>query len=64
VRLSAVSILHGDLSIEIATDYQVSQPAPFSNTGQTAVVPDTTVEARTTKPSASSWAKAPASSSW
>ena len=40
VRLSAVSILHGDLSIEIATDYQVSQPAPFSP-GQTAVVPDT-----------------------
>ena len=29
VRLSAVSILHGDLSIEIATEYQVSQPAPI-----------------------------------
>jgi flagellar P-ring protein precursor FlgI len=48
VRLSAVSILHGDLSIEIATDYQVSQPAPFSN-GQTAVVPDTQVEAKDDK---------------
>ena len=48
VRLSAVSILHGDLSIEIATDYQVSQPAPFSN-GQTAVVPDTQLEAKDDK---------------
>ena len=46
VRLSAVSILHGDLSIEISTEFQVSQPAPFSNTGQTAVVPQTTVQAQ------------------
>ena len=44
VRLSAVSILHGDLSIEIATEYQVSQPAPFSNRGTTEVVPQTTVD--------------------
>jgi len=48
VRLSAVSILHGDLSIEIATEYQVSQPAPFSN-GQTTVVPQTTVESKDEK---------------
>lgn len=38
VRLGAVSILHGNLSIEISTDFTVSQPAPFSN-GETAVVP-------------------------
>ncbi len=49
VRLSAVSILHGDLSIEIATDYQVSQPLPFSNTGKTTVVPQTTVESKDAK---------------
>ncbi len=30
VRLTAVSILHGDLTVEISTEYQVSQPAPFS----------------------------------
>lgn len=48
VRLSAVSILHGDLSIEIATEYQVSQPAPFGN-GQTAVVPQTDVQAKDDK---------------
>jgi flagellar P-ring protein FlgI len=48
VRLSAVSILHGDLSIEIATEYQVSQPAPFSS-GQTSVIPQTTLEAKDDK---------------
>jgi flagellar P-ring protein FlgI len=48
VRLSAVSILHGDLSIEISTEYQVSQPAPFSN-GQTTVVPQTTLQSRDEK---------------
>ena len=45
VRLSAVSILHGDLSIEIATEYHISQPLPHSN-GQTTVVPETTVETK------------------
>jgi flagellar P-ring protein FlgI len=49
VRLSAVSILHGDLSVEIATEYQVSQPSPFSYRGETAVVPQTTVDAKDDK---------------
>jgi flagellar P-ring protein precursor FlgI len=48
VRLSAVSILHGDLSIEISTEYQVSQPAPFGN-GRTEVVPQTDVQAKDDK---------------
>lgn len=42
VRLGAVSILHGGLSIEITTQFTVSQPAPLSQ-GQTAVVPQPTV---------------------
>jgi flagellar P-ring protein precursor FlgI len=37
------------LSIEIATEYQVSQPAPFSYRGDTAVVPQTTVDAKDEK---------------
>src|SRR5262249_35130468 len=37
VRLGAVSILHGNFSIEIATQFSVSQPEPFSE-GKTAVV--------------------------
>jgi flagellar P-ring protein precursor FlgI len=45
VSLSACSILHGNLAIEITTQYQVSQPAPLSQ-GQTTVVPETTVRAK------------------
>jgi flagellar P-ring protein FlgI len=46
VRLGAVSILHGNLTIEITTEYQVSQPNPFSKTGETTVVPQTSIDAK------------------
>lgn len=46
VRLGAASILHGSLSIEISTQFQVSQPPPLSQTGETVVVPQTTVRAQ------------------
>jgi flagellar P-ring protein FlgI len=40
VRIAPVSILHGDLTVEVQTSYSVSQPAPFSGQGaQTVVVP-------------------------
>ena len=42
VRLGAVSILHGNFSIEVTTTYAVSQPNPLSG-GQTEVVPQTLV---------------------
>jgi len=42
VRLGAVSILHGNLSIEISTEFNVSQPNPFAK-GETKVVPERTV---------------------
>lgn len=45
VKLSAVSVLHGNLNIEVATTFAVSQPAPFSKTGETEVVPQTTLQA-------------------
>jgi len=45
VQLGAVSILHGNLEIEVKTQLAVSQPAPFSQ-GQTQVVPETTVKAQ------------------
>jgi len=45
VKLSAVSVLHGNLSIEVTTTFNVSQPMPFSKTGQTVTTPDTTVRA-------------------
>jgi flagellar P-ring protein precursor FlgI len=45
VTISACSILHGNLSIQVTTEFQVSQPAPFSKNGQTTVVPQTNVQA-------------------
>lgn len=48
VRLGGVSILHGNLSVQIATQYAVSQPEPFSKGGQTAVVPQRDVRAEET----------------
>jgi flagellar P-ring protein precursor FlgI len=44
VHLGAVSILHGNFSIEVSTTYAVSQPNPLTN-GQTEVVPQTKVSA-------------------
>ncbi len=46
VKLSPVALTHGSLSIEVATETQVSQPNPLSKTGSTEVVENTTVEAR------------------
>ena len=43
VRLQPVSILHGGLSINVVTEYQVSQPNPFTQ-GTTQVVPQTTIQ--------------------
>ncbi len=43
VTLSPVSVLHGSLSIQVETTYEVSQPLPFSNTGTTTPVANTTV---------------------
>lgn len=45
VRVSPVAILHGNLTIEIQTTYQVSQPNPLTN-GTTQVVPQQTTSAK------------------
>jgi flagellar P-ring protein precursor FlgI len=45
VRLGAVSILHGGFSVQISTQYSVSQPAPLS-AGKTEVVGETEVHAK------------------
>lgn len=44
VRLGAVSILHGNFSIEVTTTYSASQPNPLSS-GQTEVLPETKLKA-------------------
>lgn len=41
VRISTVAISHGDLSVEVKTQYIISQPAPFSRGGETVVQPVT-----------------------
>jgi len=45
IRIRPVAILHGALSIEIRTAFDVSQPPPLS-AGQTTVTPDVQVNAR------------------
>ncbi len=44
VRISTVAIAQGNLTIRITEAAQVSQPAPFSQTGTTTTVPRTNVE--------------------
>ncbi|MGE4221193.1 MAG: flagellar basal body P-ring protein FlgI [Alphaproteobacteria bacterium] len=44
VRISTVAIAQGSLTIRITETPQVSQPLPFSNTGQTEVVDRTQIE--------------------
>ena len=43
VRISTVAIAQGNLTIRITETPQVSQPAPFSNTGETVTVPRTDI---------------------
>lgn len=43
VRLSTVAVSHGNLSLIIRDDYNVSQPAPLSG-GQTVVTPETSID--------------------
>jgi flagellar P-ring protein FlgI len=44
VRLGAAAVAHGNLSVKITTKYTVSQPSPFSRSGETTVVPDENVD--------------------
>jgi flagellar P-ring protein precursor FlgI len=48
VRIGPAVVAHGSLEVRIATDYVVSQPAPFSN-GETVVVAVPQVDAGETK---------------
>lgn len=46
VRIGAAAVAHGNLSVKIATRFEVSQPNPLARTGDTVVVPNTQVEMR------------------
>jgi flagellar P-ring protein precursor FlgI len=45
VRIAQVSIIHGSLSLQVGTVFNISQPAPLSNGGQTVVIPEETITA-------------------
>lgn len=49
VRIATVAIAHGNLSVQVSTQYNVSQPQPFSTRGRTAVTPDTNLEVQEQK---------------
>jgi len=49
VRISHVAIAHGALTITVTSNLGVSQPGPFSRTGQTTVVPSTQTAVNETK---------------
>ncbi len=52
IRISPVAISHGNLTIEVSTDYKVSQPSPFAPANaQTVVVPQTKMEVKEQKSS-------------
>ncbi len=52
VRISPVAISHGSLTVEVTTDYQVSQPPPFApRSAETVVVPKSKVEVKEQKSS-------------
>ncbi len=48
VRISPVAIMHGTLSVEVRTDFNVSQPGPMAS-GQTIVTPEVNVNAKEEK---------------
>lgn len=50
VKLSSVAVSQGGVTVRIGTEYEVSQPSVLSKTGETTVVPQTTVELKERKP--------------
>jgi flagellar P-ring protein precursor FlgI len=51
IRVSSCAVSHGNITINVASTLQVSQPAPFSERGRTVVIPSTTTDVSETKSS-------------
>jgi flagellar P-ring protein precursor FlgI len=45
IRVSKVALAHGNLTVDVRTTLTVSQPPPFSKTGETVVVPQREISA-------------------
>ncbi len=50
VRIAAVAISQGGVTIRVGTEYDVYQPPPFTNSRETTVVPSKTVDVEEKKP--------------
>lgn len=50
VRIASVAISQGGVSVKIGTEFDVSQPNPFTPGAQTLVIPNTTVDVKEKKP--------------
>jgi flagellar P-ring protein precursor FlgI len=44
IRISSCAVSHGNITINVATTYDVSQPSPLANAGRTVVTPRTTTD--------------------
>ena len=51
IRISSCAVSQGNITINVASTLDVSQPNPFSNTGETVVTPRTTTDVTETKSS-------------
>ncbi len=49
IRISNCAVSHGNITINVASTLNVSQPAPFSNTGETTVTPSTQTDVTESK---------------
>jgi len=49
IRISSCAVSHGNITINVASTLDVSQPNAFSNTGETVVTPRTTTDVTETK---------------
>jgi flagellar P-ring protein FlgI len=49
IQISSCAVAHGNITINIASSLDVSQPSPFSNSGQTIVTPRTSTQVTESK---------------
>jgi flagellar P-ring protein precursor FlgI len=49
IQISSCAVAHGNITINIASSLDVSQPNPFSNSGQTMVTPRTSTQVTESK---------------
>jgi len=50
VKVLPAAVSHGTLIVSVSEDYDVSQPGPFAERGQTVVTPDSSIDIQTTGP--------------